>query len=231
MAEVLSLEWRTLLWSFPRHQGDDYSSERHRVDREDRRGARQCHDDAADCRSDSPGGVTRDAAQSRGGRYLLARDGLGLNRLPGRSGQCRSAADGQCKHQQCCRADATEVCQHRQRQRHQHRVRLENDQQSPPVEQVGKRPGEQSQKQRRPKTCRLDQCNDDVTAVPFHQKPLGRHALHPRPDVGGQLRDEQVAVHATAHRCPYRRLLSVGALLLVQSHQRTTPFALRGVDV
>ena len=74
------------LGRFHAAQGNDYSRERYRVDREDCRGAGQCHGNAADCRSNRSGGVCRDAGQSRGGRYLLARDNLGLNRLPGRSG-------------------------------------------------------------------------------------------------------------------------------------------------
>lgn len=52
----------------------------------------------------------------------------------------------------------------------------------------------------------------------FHQEPLGRHALHERPDVGDELGNEQVSVDTIAQRRPYRPLLTVGTLLTLNHH-------------
>ena len=75
--------------------------------------------------------------------------------------------DGHGKHQQRRWSHPAEVGQDRQREGHQHRIRLQNEQQSPPVEQIGEYAGEQTQQQRRPKASGLDQCHNDIAAVLF----------------------------------------------------------------
>ena len=136
---------------------------------------------------------------------ICSRDELGRERLVGRVGQDRTAADDEGKQEQQRRRHVASDRERSECRRGDHEGSLDCHQQSTPVERVGQHAADDAEHHIGEHVGGLDECDEDRCVSLVDEEPLGTDGLHPGADVAGERGEPQPAKDGETKGGPRRQ--------------------------